>query len=86
MVSKYDGSVSGINNADSDGRTLMLSCLNGQLNSIQSLLALGTDNSVRYICMFCFLCNMYDVCLFNMLYIKFLLTQILEILMVNKLL
>ena len=31
-------------------------------------------------------CNMYDVCLFNLLFIKFLLTQILEILMVNKLL
>ena len=27
------------------------------VNSINSLLALGTDNSVRYICMFCFLCN-----------------------------
>ena len=29
---------------------------------------------------------LYDVCLFNMLFTKFLLTQILEILMVNKLL
>ena len=29
---------------------------------------------------------MYDVYLFNMLFTKFLLTQILEILMVNKLL
>ena len=32
------------------------------------------------------LCNMYGVYLFNMLFTKFLLTQILEILMVNKLL
>ena len=31
-------------------------------------------------------CNMYDVYLFNMLFTKFRLTQILEILMVNKLL
>ena len=31
-------------------------------------------------------CNMYDVCLFNMLFTKFLLTKIFEILMVNKLL
>ena len=31
-------------------------------------------------------CNMYDVYLFNMLFTKFLLTQILEILIVNKLL
>ena len=31
-------------------------------------------------------CNMYDVFLFNMLFTKFLLTQILETLMVNKLL
>ena len=29
-------------------------------------------------------CNMYDVYLFNMLFAQFLLTQILEILMVNK--
>ena len=29
---------------------------------------------------------MYDVCLLNMLFTKFMLTQILEILMVNKLL
>ena len=57
MVFKYDGSDTGINNADSDGRTLMLSCLNGHLKSIQSLLALGTNNSLRYICMFCFLYN-----------------------------
>ena len=31
-------------------------------------------------------CNMYDVYLIDMLFTKFLLTQILEILMVNKLL
>ena len=31
------------------------------------------------------LCNMYGVYLFNMLFTKFLLTQILRILMVNKL-
>ena len=30
-------------------------------------------------------CKMYDVYLFNLLFIKFLLTQILQILMVNKL-
>ena len=35
---------------------------------------------------FIYTCNMYDVYLFNMLFTKFLLTQILEILMVNKLL
>ena len=32
------------------------------------------------------MCNMYDVYLFNMLFTKFLLTQMFEILMVNKLL
>ena len=33
----------------------------------------------------CLKCNMYDVYLFSMLLTKFLLTQIMEILMVNKL-
>ena len=37
-------------------------------------------------CVFLSCCNMYDVYLFDMLFTKFLLTQILEILIVNKLL
>ena len=43
-------------------------------------------NSFYSITMIFSKCNMYDVYLFNMLFTKFLFTQILEILMVNKLL
>ena len=50
MALKCDCSCSDINNADSDGITpVMLSCLNGNLKSTQSPLALGADNSVMYI-------------------------------------
>ena len=45
----------------------------------------GGRNS-RFDCTTAWYCNMYGVYLFHILFTKFLLTQILEILMVNKLL
>ena len=41
------------------------------------------DHGMKDLCLSFYLCNMYDFCLFDMLFTKFLLTQILEIWMVN---